>query len=1176
MVNKQSGPYFDDYSPAKNYIQLLAQPGRVEQAREFTQIQTMFLDFLNRGLGVFLRNGDIIEGGIVTVERREDLPTLAHISKSQVYVDGIVHTVEAGAVEITAIGRETIGVAIIDTVVTYTTDPTLLDPALGQENYQEPGADRLRRELRFTANNPEAIPCYELEDGVILNSTNKPEMAALTEVMARRTFDESGNYRISGFEMYSEEARDTNDVAIPDKVAIKINPGKAYVRGFEVIKAVTSTVNVDKSLETRTVLAEEYTFQANKNLYPLTNLPVKTNSQVTKVVATVQVTEQEMTKGSPSSIDYPRFTSEQIVDILQVKAGGQVYVKGVDFQLSNNGIDWSLSGSEPATGALYYATYQYKRAMVKGADYLLTERGEVDFSPNGVNPVVGKPVTVDYEFYLSRIDVISVNNNGEFNVTRGQPELQRLVQAPRVDPHSSLPLAAITLAPSSEQVSIRDISINRVSMQDIGDIVKRVENMEFNIAVQELENETLQNEPTTGLKGIFSEGFISLGRSDLDHPDYSTAFDLERGEMVHPATSSLEILRTDLARTSAWTTPGVNSDGQPTGKIAMVPFTEELSIEQIYATVTMPVNPYQVFEKIANARLIPDTDNWVDETRIEVEKNRTVTQMVDQWWGDPTQVTTTRQSRVVLDEAVTFMRTRRVDVVGRGYVPNSDNIVCTFDGQKVSLTPTEGTPSGTEAGTLKAKADGSCNGFFQVPANVRTGTKEVKLSNRLATATTTYTARGRRRVVEDTTTSTTTIFRERPAPEPLDPLAQSFGFSGEDRILTSVGVYFSEKDPVEPVIVQIRNMEAGVPGGLVLAEKLLNPKDVIVNPSRIDETRVTFDEPALIRQDKQYAIVIMTTSPLYAMHVAELGGTDKITGRKVASQPYSVGVLFSSSNATTWTPHQTMDLKFRIYTAKFHEGEFFLQFHKLTGKNIDQFLAIVDSMTPVNTSLEWEANVMTRQGETGWNPVTPFVLRDIGDIGTEVTLRARMRASNYASPAVSIDSPGIVGFATLPSSTFVSRMITLADPAKVLKQIVEVNLPSNSTYELAYKVRDSDEEGNPVPWTVVDAANVSIEAVGNGWTRYTVETNLPDVLTVRLRLRTRALAIPEDPMQRPIIRAKARKFMNILKLSGTAAPGTGGTPAEPEEPVEPEEPPVVLPPVTADQNVITWVGAIIE
>lgn len=1124
MVNKANGPYYDDYNPANNFIQLLAQPGRVEQAREFTQIQSMFLDFLKRGMNVFLKNGNIIEGGIVTVEDLEDGSKVAHVSDSRVYMDGIVHDVAKASLTITGIGAETIGVNVTDSLVTYIDDPTLLDPALGQENFQEPGADRLRRVVSFVANDPDAIPCYDLKDGSVLNTTNKPEFAALTEVMARRTFDESGNYRINGLEMYSEPALDDLGDPIPDKVAIKVNPGKAYVRGFEVIKAVTSSLLLDMANETRSVVAEEYTFQSGKDKYPLNNLPVKT---VTKVTTTVEVVDQEMTKGTTGSIDYPRFTSEQVTDIIRVTAGGQDYVKGTDFQLANNGIDWSPLGAEPATGSLYYATYQYKRVMAQGPDYVLTEDGEVDFSPGGVDPVVGKPIVIDYDFYLSRIDVVSMNSKGEFLVTKGQSEIGRMVQPPQVDPYAALPIAAISLAPSSEQVEVRDVTINRVSMKDIGDIVKRVENIEYNIAVHELENETMQNEAVTELKGIFADGFISFGRSDLTHPDYAASFNLEGGEMVHPAQTTVSIVSVDMGATTAWTSPNLNSEGQPVGKVAMAPYTEELSLRQGYATMTMPVNPYQVFMKTANTRLIPDTDIWVDESRIDIEKNKMVTQWVDEWWGSPVQTVTTRSARVLLDEAITFMRTRRVDVVGRGYVANSDNIVCTFDGNKVTLTPTNGTPSGTEAGTLKAKADGTCYGFFTIPANVRTGTKDVTLANRFATGRTTYTATGRRRVVEETTTNTTTVFRVRPAPDPLDPLAQSFSFAGEDRILTSVGVYFSEKDPVEPVMVQIRNMAAGVPGELVLAEKLLTPAEV--NITNFAETKVTFEEPALLRQNEQYAIVLLTESPLYAIHVAELGGTDQITGRKVSSQPYNVGVLFSSSNAITWTPHQTRDMKMRIYTAKFDETERILQFNKIQNQNFDLAMAAVDAVVPTGTSLEWELKIKTDQGDSAWTPVTPFVIRDFLTVATEVTLRARLKAKGYASPAVSIDAPGIVVFQTLPQSTYVSRMITLGDPMTVLKQIIELQVPANATYELSYKATDTDVNGDPVAWTPVNMAGAVIEDAGGGWSRHTLETTIPSTTTVRLKLTTKAVTVPADPLLRPIVRAKARKFMNILK-----------------------------------------------
>ncbi len=45
MVDINKSPHYDDYDPSKKYTQLLAVPGRAEQAREFTQVQSLYLDF---------------------------------------------------------------------------------------------------------------------------------------------------------------------------------------------------------------------------------------------------------------------------------------------------------------------------------------------------------------------------------------------------------------------------------------------------------------------------------------------------------------------------------------------------------------------------------------------------------------------------------------------------------------------------------------------------------------------------------------------------------------------------------------------------------------------------------------------------------------------------------------------------------------------------------------------------------------------------------------------------------------------------------------------------------------------------------------------------------------------------------------------------------------------------
>ena len=61
----------------------------------------------------------------------------------------------------------------------------------------------------------------------------------------------------------------------------------------------------------------------------------------------------------------------------------------------------------------------------------------------------------------------------------------------------------------------------------------------------------------------------------------------------------------------------------------------------------------------------------------------------------------------------------------------------------------------------------------------------------------------------------------------------------------------------------------------------------------------------------------MTDDPTHAVAVARLGDVDAITQQRVSAQPYTVGVLFSSSNRLSWTPHQETDLHFQIVAAKF-------------------------------------------------------------------------------------------------------------------------------------------------------------------------------------------------------------------------------------------------------------------
>lgn len=59
----------------------------------------------------------------------------------------------------------------------------------------------------------------------------------------------------------------------------------------------------------------------------------------------------------------------------------------------------------------------------------------------------------------------------------------------------------------------------------------------------------------------------------------------------------------------------------------------------------------------------------------------------------------------------------------------------------------------------------------------------------------------------------------------------------------------------------------------------------------------------MLQAKREYAVVVLCDDATTALYVAELGKQDPTRGY-VTSQPYQVGVLLSSSNASTWTAHQ--------------------------------------------------------------------------------------------------------------------------------------------------------------------------------------------------------------------------------------------------------------------------------
>ena len=158
-----------------------------------------------------------------------------------------------------------------------------------------------------------------------------------------------------------------------------------------------------------------------------------------------------------------------------------------------------------------------------------------------------------------------------------------------------------------------------------------------------------------------------------------------------------------------------------------------------------------------------------------------------------------------------------------------------------------------------------------------------------------------------------------------DPLAQTFIVEGEEgsdgRFITSVDIYFSNKDETLPVTLEIRNTVNGYPGHKILpfGRTTVNSADVNISTDATTATTFTFSSPVYVKSGIEYAVALQCHSQDYKVWISRMGETDVGGSRTISEQPHT-GVLFKSANNTAWVPSMLEDLKFKIKTARFTAG----------------------------------------------------------------------------------------------------------------------------------------------------------------------------------------------------------------------------------------------------------------
>jgi hypothetical protein len=115
------------------------------------------------------------------------------------------------------------------------------------------------------------------------------------------------------------------------------------------------------------------------------------------------------------------------------------------------------------------------------------------------------------------------------------------------------------------------------------------------------------------------------------------------------------------------------------------------------------------------------------------------------------------------------------------------------------------------------------------------------------------------------------------------------------------------------VLVQIRTSIAGLPSLEVVAEAFVNGSELQVGQF----FDAMFRYPVYLSAGIEYWFVVLTDDADHGLAMAQLGKIDQ-NGVIISEQPFTIGVCVSSSNASTWTVHNDIDLVFQLLACRFN------------------------------------------------------------------------------------------------------------------------------------------------------------------------------------------------------------------------------------------------------------------
>jgi len=221
-----------------------------------------------------------------------------------------------------------------------------------------------------------------------------------------------------------------------------------------------------------------------------------------------------------------------------------------------------------------------------------------------------------YEYYLARIDKMSLSYDNTINVQEG---LDAVSPQPPLDTDSNLLLFQLTIPPYTivdsngvpTGVTLQTFHYRRYTMQDLARLDTRVTHLEYYTSLNNLERVTNDTSlvDADGLdrfkNGIIVDPFVGFALADVAQPDFTASIDPVARQLRSAFNTFVLSFAGDTSNSTSYNTKLV-------GDMAVLSYNTEAFITQSLATHAVSVNPFDIANYYGNIKLSPAVDIWKD------------------------------------------------------------------------------------------------------------------------------------------------------------------------------------------------------------------------------------------------------------------------------------------------------------------------------------------------------------------------------------------------------------------------------------------------------------------------------------------------------------------------------------------------------------------------------------